>query len=587
MSILPLTTPTKLYPNTLTFPKQASFLKTANHIAFASSAANVSQNLEAVTERRSANYMPNIWEHEFVTSLKSEYTGEVHVRRADSLRAKVKHLLDHMLELEGPLALLELIDDIQRLGLGYMFEVDIQRNLSSCEENSVLMDQSLHTMSLYFRLSRQHGFNVTEDVFKVFKEDDGSFIDDISKDIRGVLSLYEASYFGIEGEDTLDEAKKFAHIHLTNTKEKMDSNLVEQVDHALDLPLNLRMIRLETRWYLDAYSRRKDVIPYLLELAKLDFNMVQATHQVDVIAMSRWWKDLGLPDKLPFARDRLVECFLWSVGVAYEPQYDNCREGVTKLCILLTIIDDIYDVYATYEEAKLFTDAVVRWDLNAVEQLPEYMKISFLALYNTVNGIAYDTLKKHGVNIIPFLRKMWADQCKSFLLEATWFHTGYKPTLQEYLETSCISLGGPLVLFHTYFFMSSEITSEALQYLASYPDLIRCSSMILRLTDDMGTSKAELERGDNLKSIQCYMHEKGVTEEVGRKYIRYFTDEMWKKMNAEVLIDSPLPCEFVKLVVNWARTAETTYQYDDGHGVPDKETKTRILSLLVDSVPML
>ncbi|KAL5731003.1 hypothetical protein ACHQM5_003772 [Ranunculus cassubicifolius] len=585
MSLLQLHTAlTKLHSSTLSFHKQASFLKTVKHVAF--TAEYVPHSLEAVTERRSANYMPNIWEHEFVTSLKSEYTGEVYMKRANKLIAKVIHLLDHIHELQGPLALLELIDDIQRLGLGYIFEVDIRRNLSSLEENSVEMDKSLHATALYFRLSRQHGFNITQEVFKVFTEADGSFVNDLSKDVRGLLNLYEASYFGVEGEDTLDNAKEFAHMHLKNTKGYMDFNLVEQVNHALDLPLNLRMIRLEARWYLDAYSKRKDVIPYLLELAKLDFNMVQAAHQIDVIAMARWWKDLGLPDKLPFIRDRLVECFLWSVGVAYEPQYKNCREGITKLCILLTAIDDIYDIYATYEEAKLFTDAVVRWDLNAVDQLPEYMKISFLALYNTVNGIAYDTLKKHGVNIIPFLRKTWVDQCESYLLESAWFHNGYKPTLEEYLDTSCITLGGPLVLFHTYFFMSSEITKEALHYLTSYPDVIRCSSTILRLTDDMVTSKAELERGDNLKSIQCYMHEKGVTEEVGRKYIRYLTDEMWKKMNAEIQVDSPLPREFVKLAVNWARTAETIYQYDDGHGVPDKETKTRVMSLLVDIVPI-
>ncbi|KAM1136487.1 hypothetical protein ACFX2B_034190 [Malus domestica] len=37
---------------------------------------------------------------------------------------------------------------------------------------------------------------------------------------------------------------------------------------------------------------------------------------------------------------------------------------------------------------------LLRWDIKAVENLPDYMKLCFLALYNTVNVMVYDTLKK-------------------------------------------------------------------------------------------------------------------------------------------------------------------------------------------------
>lgn len=48
---------------------------------------------------------------------------------------------------------------------------------------------------------------------------------------------------------------------------------------------------------------------------------------------------------------------------------------------------------------------ICRWDINAVNDLPDYMKLSFLALYNTVNEMAYEALKQHGQNIIPYLSK--------------------------------------------------------------------------------------------------------------------------------------------------------------------------------------
>lgn len=46
-----------------------------------------------------------------------------------------------------------------------------------------------------------------------------------------------------------------------------------------------------------------------------------------------------------------------------------------------------------------------RWDVKAVQNLPDYMRICFLALYNTVNDLVYDTLKEHGVYILPYLTK--------------------------------------------------------------------------------------------------------------------------------------------------------------------------------------
>ena len=41
-----------------------------------------------------------------------------------------------------------------------------------------------------------------------------------------------------------------------------------------------------------------------------------------------------------------------------------------------------------------------------MEQLPEYMKICYLALYNTSNDIAYEALNEEGLDVIPYLKKV-------------------------------------------------------------------------------------------------------------------------------------------------------------------------------------
>lgn len=47
--------------------------------------------------------------------------------------------------------------------------------------------------------------------------------------------------------------------------------------------------------------------------------------------------------------------------------------------------------------------------------LPEYMKICFLALYNTTNEMGYEILKDQGINIIPYLQKVVLHQFFQFL----------------------------------------------------------------------------------------------------------------------------------------------------------------------------
>ncbi|OVA03032.1 Terpene synthase [Macleaya cordata] len=494
------------------------------------------------------------------------------------------------------LARLELIDDLERLGLGYLFEKEISMALDFMAskmdvDDDIQKNDDLHATALSFRLLRQHGYEVSQDVFKRFMDQEGNFMECDHKDVRGMLSLFEASNLGVEGESILEQARAFTSRYLKAdgikgiSSMKPDLLLAELVDRSLELPLHLRAPRLEARWYIDQYQKREDANDHmLLQLAKLDFNLVQSIHQEELIATWKWWNDLGLQNKLRFSRDRLVECFYFAMGLFSEPHFRYCRTEMTKVNCLIITIDDIYDIYGTLDELQLFTDAVERWDIDAISQLPYYMKLCFSALYNTINQIAYDTLNEKNFDISPYLKKAWADQCKAFLVEAKWYNSGYIPTLEEYMNNALVTAGGPLILLHSYLLIESqEITTEALKcFLESKSSLIRWSSLILRLTDDLATSTAEIQRGDVSKSIQCYMHETGASEEVAREYIKHLSNGMWKNMNQELRISSGSTRSFILIALNLARMSECIFQYGDGLGVQDRETKAQVLSLLVE-----
>ncbi|KAH1063671.1 hypothetical protein J1N35_028658 [Gossypium stocksii] len=539
--------------------------------------------------RRSANYHPPIWDYGYVQSLRNDFVQDKSYKvRARKLKEEVRMMLGNVVD---PLEKLELIDTLQRLGLSYHFEAEINKTLKNISTNHISTvawkKDNLYATALEFRLLRQHGYKVDQDVFTCFMDDVGNIKSSLYQDFKGLLNLYEASYLLLEGETMLENARELvAKLLKQYLKENNDHQyLWTLVDHALELPLHWRMPRLEARWFIEAYEKNKDKNPIILELAILDYNIVQSIHQEDLRYVSTWWKELGIGKRFSFARDRLMENFLWGAGMILAPQDGKSRIILTKVNALITVIDDVYDVYGTLDELELFTDVVERWDINAIQRLPDYMKIYYHALYNSVNEMAFDTLKEQGIDVIPFLKKVWTDLCKAYLVEAKWYYIGYTPTLKEYIDNAWISIGCCLMLAHAYL-VTSHITEEGLHNIQENYSGIYQSSIITRLANDLGTSPYELKRGDVSKSVQCYMYESGASEEEAREYIRKLIDAAWKKINEDQMAKLPFSQTFIESTKNIARVSLLMYQNGDGHGIEDKETKDRVLSLFVHPISL-
>ncbi|MBA0756106.1 hypothetical protein Gogos_005422, partial [Gossypium gossypioides] len=239
---------------------------------------------DANITRRSANYHPAIWDYDYVQSLRNDF-DESYKERASKLKEEVRMMLGNVVD---PLEKLELIDTLQRLGLSYHFDAEINKTLKNISTDRISTvawkKDNLYATALEFRLLRQHGYKVDQDVFTCFLDDVGNIKSSLNQDFKGLLSLYEASYLILEGETILENARELvAKLLKQYLKENKDHQYLWMlVDHALELPLHWRMPRLEARWFIDVYEKNKDKNPIILELAILDYNIVQSIHQEDL-----------------------------------------------------------------------------------------------------------------------------------------------------------------------------------------------------------------------------------------------------------------------------------------------------------------
>lgn len=128
---------------------------------------------------------------------------------------------------------------------------------------------------------------MSTDVFKRFLDKSGNFKESLTTDIWGMLSLYEASYLGAEGEEVLKKAMDFSRAHLSQLIPHLGPEVGKQISRALTLPRHLRMAQLEATNYMEEYSHASNRVPAFLEMAKLDFDMLQSLHQRELAEISR------------------------------------------------------------------------------------------------------------------------------------------------------------------------------------------------------------------------------------------------------------------------------------------------------------
>ncbi|KAH9602228.1 hypothetical protein KSS87_000068 [Heliosperma pusillum] len=537
---------------------------------------------EVDSKRPLAHFPPDIWGENFVCFTPQHLLMmEKYEKEMEPLKEEVRKLLNE--KGSSSEEKMKLIDAVERLGVHYFYDNEINESISQIFEQlcrkDFNIDYDLHTTASHFRILRQHGHKLPCDVFKKFTEKEGKMKESLKSDIKGMVSLYEACHLRVHGEAILDEALAFTTHFLESV-----STMSDQAHHALKQVSHFGIQRVESRYYISFYEDDKHRNETLLKLAKLEFNRLQLLYRKELTQILKWWHKLDFKTKLSYARQRCVECHFWATAMYFEPQYSEARMLLIRVLLVISILDDTYDAFATFEEIQLLTRAFERWDLTAMNQFPkEYMKLVFQFVYDNYEHFAMEMTKKGKPYAAQYAKDRVMDLIRSYHTEAKWLKAKYVPTFEEYMVNARITGVAQILSTSSIMGMDEIVEEKPFQIIPRAPKAIKACEVIGRLMDDIVSHEEEQARGHVASGVECYMKDHNMSREEVVEIFNKMIEDAWKELNEEFLIkenptEDDLPRPVLKRILNLARVVDALYKVIDGYTYSEKLIKEDIIT---------
>lgn len=277
----------------------------------------------------------------------------------------------------------------------------------------------------------------------------------------------------------------------------------------------------------------------------------------------------------------------WAATCISEPEFSQSRIALAQVCVLATVLDDFYDIHGLLDELKTTTEAVRRWDLSLINDLPDPIKIVFRFFFKTANELADQIVKVQKRDMAATLKcNSWQRYLESYLQEAEWMATAHMPTFNEYIKNAHASSGMCIINLFPLLLMGQLLPDNVMEQIYSPSKMQELSEFTARLVDDLKDFEDEEEHGETASSIACYIKDNpDSTVESAMNHIKGILHLSLEELNREYLKEDSVPLCCKKFNFNITRGVQFLYRYGDGFSVSNKEVKDQIFKILVDPVP--
>ncbi|KAL6650299.1 hypothetical protein ACP70R_009224 [Stipagrostis hirtigluma subsp. patula] len=526
-----------------------------------------------------------------IASLDIHDQDMVHNKHMDNIVSLKKVILEENGRLEAMIT----IDSLKRLCIDYHFSEEIDVFLRSIYRDHRVFLKTKFCMfdaALTFTLPREGGYDISPakmienltllchaaEIFQRFMNKNGEFDKSITTDMKGLLNLHDASHLNM-GEDILHRAHNFTRKQLKSSLYYLEPNLADLIREAIEHPYHITLQKYKVKHHLTYIQRMFGSNQAIEELALREYYHSRMLHQFELMQFTRWWRDQGIAQELPFARNQAHKWYMWAMAILQRgPAFSKYRLEMTKVISFIYVVDDIFDVAGSPVELSLFTDAVKRWDIAEAHSLPSYMRTCYTALHNVITDMAELVEKEYGQNPIYHFRKAWENLFDAFMVETKWFAAQQLPTASDYLSNGVISSGVQVLLVHTFFLLGQGIGKDAVDLLQHNSPIITSPAKILRLWDDLGSAKDEGQCGFDGSYKDCYMNENpSCSSKAVERHMMSLISEAWQELNKDCYSKRCFSPLFQEVSMNLARMVRVMYTYDERQNLPLLEEYTNSL----------
>ena len=120
-----------------------------------------------------------------------------------------------------------------------------------------------------------------------------------------------------------------------------------------------------------------------------------------------------------------------------------------------------------------------------INQLNTQLNLLFTILIN----LLFTILINLRIIYVPYMQ--WKNAAKAYFDEAKWFHEGYIPSMEEYMRVATASAGNTTLTTISLLGMGDIVTKESLEWLLNDPKILRAFNTVIRLMDDIVSSKVQ------------------------------------------------------------------------------------------------